>query len=124
MSDTKTIAGIIRAPSSHYGNPAYQITFTDDTVARTSANAGFAYAVGNPDMREGCRVFVDFTRSGRISSMRPRLREDPYHYVRRMAAVLAEAIDDGYIGEVLAAEVVETERRLRLYVEPGKAWPR
>ena len=35
------------------------------------SDAGFAYAVGNPDMREGCHVAVEFTRSGRICHMGP-----------------------------------------------------
>lgn len=35
------------------------------------SDAGCAYAIGNPDMREGCLVVVELTRSGRIRHMGP-----------------------------------------------------
>lgn len=65
------IASIERGPTSVNGNPSYWLTFTNGTEARTGADCGCAYAVGNPDMREGCRVVVTFTRAGRISHMGP-----------------------------------------------------
>jgi hypothetical protein len=67
----KVIASIKRAGVSVNGNPAYWVTFTDDTSARTMSDAACAYAIGNPDMREGCAVVVEYTRSGRIRHMGP-----------------------------------------------------
>lgn len=43
----------------------------------------------------------------------PGRRADSWEYVRRMAEVLAEAIDAGYVPAVLVDEVLETERRMR-----------
>lgn len=60
-----------RAGSSANGNPAYWLTFTNGTRARTMSDAACAYAIGNPDMRVGCYVVVEFTRSGRIRHMGP-----------------------------------------------------
>jgi hypothetical protein len=65
-----TILQIDRARSSEYGNPAFYITFTDGSRARTKANAGWAYAIGNPGLREGCTVEVEYTARGTIKSMK------------------------------------------------------
>lgn len=70
-AQTKRIESIVRANSSVNGNPAYWITFTDDTEARTMSDAACAYAIGNPDMRAGCLVVVSYTRAGRIRHMGP-----------------------------------------------------
>lgn len=69
----KRIWSIKRLNSSVNGNPRYCIAFEDDTVRgfRTSSDHGFCYEIGNPDMREGCLVRVQFTRAGLISDMQP-----------------------------------------------------
>jgi hypothetical protein len=69
--EIKRIESIHRANSSVNGNPAYNIVFTDQTEARTQSDAACAYAIGNPGMREGCAVMVEFTRAGRIAHMGP-----------------------------------------------------
>ena len=71
MSEIKIIGAIERAKSSPNGNPSYWIIFTDYSRARTSADAACAYRIGNPDMRAGCKVVVDFTRADRIAQMNP-----------------------------------------------------
>lgn len=73
-TQVKVIEHIRRASSSVNGNPAYVLTFTDGTEARTMSDAACAYAIGNPDMREGCSVVVQFTRAGRIRHMGPYAR--------------------------------------------------
>lgn len=67
------IASIARRKSSAYGNPAFKISFTDGSSMQTMSNAGFCYAIGNHDMREGSRVLVRLTATGRIRSMRPQV---------------------------------------------------
>jgi len=67
---TKTIDHYERLRSSVNGNPRFRFTFTDGTVLDSQSDAGWAYAVGNPGMREGSTVAMEFTRAGRISIMR------------------------------------------------------
>ena len=67
----RTIESITRLKSSVNGNPRFRIDFTDGSSAQTQSDAMFGYAVGNPGMREGSRVSVQFTRAGRISHMNP-----------------------------------------------------
>jgi hypothetical protein len=55
-----------RRPASNYGNPAWEVTFTDGTIARTQANASISYAADNPEYR-GVPLRVTFTAAGRIS---------------------------------------------------------
>lgn len=69
MHTDRTIESITRLKSSVNGNPRFRIAFTDGSSAITQSDAGFGYAVGNPGMREGCKVRVTFTRAGRISHM-------------------------------------------------------
>lgn len=66
-----TIDSIKRLKNSVNGNPRFDITFTNGVVSRTSSDTSFAYAVGNPDMREGSTVRVEYTRAGKISHMEP-----------------------------------------------------
>ena len=68
--ETKTILRIDRLRSSVNGNPAYDFSFTDGDRARSTSDAGWCYAVGNPGMRKGSTVSVSYTRAGRISIMR------------------------------------------------------
>lgn len=67
----KVIHEITRARSSLNGNPAFNISFADDPTSsvRTASDAGFAYAIGNSDMREGSPVRVSYSRSGRITNL-------------------------------------------------------
>lgn len=69
----KRIHSIKRLDSSVNGNPRYAIAFEDAAASplTTSSDHGFCYAVGNPDMREGCLVRVELTRAGRICEMSP-----------------------------------------------------
>lgn len=71
MSTTKTIAHYERLRSSVNGNPRFRFTFTDGTVLDSMSDAGWAYAVGNWEMREGSTVAMELTRAGRIRVMRP-----------------------------------------------------
>lgn len=65
--EIKRIEHYWRAPSSVNSNPAFWVLFEgDERPTRTMSDAGFGYAVGNPDMRHGCPVEVEFTRTGRI----------------------------------------------------------
>lgn len=67
---TKTIVGYERMRSSRNGNPRYRFAFTDGTIARSAPDAGWAYAVGNRNMREGATVDVTIDGRGNISIMR------------------------------------------------------
>lgn len=71
QTETLTIETIKRGPNSRNGNPSYWFTFTDGTTCRSSVDSGFCYAVGNPDMREGCTVRCTFTPAGRVRTMAP-----------------------------------------------------
>jgi hypothetical protein len=68
---TKQISRIERLNSSVNGNPRYRIGFDDASTAITSSDHAFCYTVGNPEMREGSAVSVEYTRAGRISHMDP-----------------------------------------------------
>jgi len=70
MTDTKTIESYERLRSSVNGNPRFRFYFTDGTVLDSSSDAGWCYAVGNRDMREGSTVSLELTRTGRIRIMR------------------------------------------------------
>lgn len=69
----KRIHSIERLDSSANGNPRFKIAFDDAAASplTTSSDCAFCYAVGNPDMREGCLVRVMLTRAGRIADMSP-----------------------------------------------------
>ena len=71
MTATRVIESYKRLKNSVNGNPRYAIRFTDGSTAHTSSDHAFAYGVGNPDMREGSEVTVEFTRAGKISHMAP-----------------------------------------------------
>jgi hypothetical protein len=66
----KTILRYDRLRSTSYGNPRFRFTFTDGSAHDSMGNAGWAYAVGNPEMREGSTVDLELTRAGRIRVMR------------------------------------------------------
>lgn len=72
----KRIYSIERLNNSVNGNPRYRIAFDDAAASplTTSSDYGFCYAVGNPDMCEGCLVSVTLTAAGRISDMSPAVR--------------------------------------------------
>jgi len=67
---TKTIESYERLRSSVNGNPRFRFTFTDGAVLDSMSDAGWCYAVGNPEMREGSTVALELTRAGRIRIMR------------------------------------------------------
>jgi len=66
----KVIRNYERRPSSVYGNPRFRFWFEDGTVHDGMHNAGWAYAVGNREMREGSTVEITLTRAGNIRTMR------------------------------------------------------
>jgi hypothetical protein len=67
---TKTILSYERMRSSVNGNPRFRFTFTDGTTLDSMSDAGWCYAVGNPEMREGSMVALELTKAGRIRIMR------------------------------------------------------
>jgi hypothetical protein len=67
----KRIETIERLHNSTYGNPRFAFTFSDGTQATSMSDAAFCYAVGNPGMRSGDTVVLEFTRAGRIRHMGP-----------------------------------------------------
>lgn len=72
MNNVKFLAveSIRRLKNSTTGNPAFEFTFTDGTVARTKANAMFALGLVNDGRYNGKNYNVTFTRAGRITDMR------------------------------------------------------
>jgi hypothetical protein len=70
MSNVKIIERYERRNSSVNGNPRYRFYFTDGSVHDGMSDAGWAYAVGNPEMREGSDVQVELTRAGNIRVLR------------------------------------------------------
>lgn len=71
MADIKKIESIERLNLSVNGNPRFRFTFSDGEVADSMSDAGFCYAVGNPGMRVGDTVGIEYTRAGRIRHMGP-----------------------------------------------------
>lgn len=67
---TRTISWFERLNSSVNGNPRYRVHFDNGSSAITMSDAGFCYAVGNPGLRDGDTVEVEFTRAGRIRNMK------------------------------------------------------
>jgi hypothetical protein len=67
---TKTIDHYERMRSSMNGNPRFRFHFTDGTSLASKPDAGWAYAVGNRDMREGSTVNVELDGHGNIRIMR------------------------------------------------------
>ena len=59
-----------RLNSSVNGNPRFRVYFTDGSVAETQSDAGFCYGLENRE-NFGMDVTVSFTKSGRISDLRP-----------------------------------------------------
>lgn len=70
-TDIKKIEHIERLNLSVYGNPRFRFTFSDGEVAQSMSDASFCYAVGNPGMRVGDTVGIEYTRAGRIRHMGP-----------------------------------------------------
>jgi hypothetical protein len=71
MAD-RTISRIERLKNSVNGNPRFRIGFDDGSTAHSQSDASFGYAVGNPGMREGDAVTVEFSRAGKITHMAPK----------------------------------------------------
>lgn len=65
-----TVTSVRRLNNSTMGNPAFEFTFTNGTVARTKANTMFAGEVVNDGRYDGKSYNVTFTRAGRITDMR------------------------------------------------------
>lgn len=61
----RTIARVERRTSSHYGNPAWLVHFTDGSSARTETDTGWSYEANNPEYR-GATVDLWLTAAGRI----------------------------------------------------------
>lgn len=64
-----TINGIERLKNSRNGNPRFRLSFTNGRHALTSTDAAVGYEIGNPGLREGCKVIVSFTKAGRVAYM-------------------------------------------------------
>lgn len=69
MQEIKTITSVKRARSSANGNPAFVVTFTDGTEARTGTDSAVGYEIANPEYR-GVPLAVTFTKAGRIVGVR------------------------------------------------------
>lgn len=67
----KTIESYERMRSSVNGNPRFRFTFTDGTILDGASDSSWAYAVGNPGMRDGSEVGMTLSRAGKIRTMRP-----------------------------------------------------
>lgn len=67
----RTILRARRIRGSRLGNPAWRLTFADGSQASTRANASVAYEVGNPGLREGDTVRVEFSAAGTIVGLSP-----------------------------------------------------
>jgi hypothetical protein len=67
---SKIILRIDRERNSGSGNPRFRFTFTDGTMAKSSPNAGWAYAVGNRWLREGSSVSIELNKRGDITNVR------------------------------------------------------
>jgi hypothetical protein len=61
----RTIERLERRNTSHYGNPAWMVYFTDGSSARTQTDTGWSYEADNPEYR-GATVDLWLTPSGRI----------------------------------------------------------
>lgn len=70
MSTERQIARLDRLTNSVNGNPRYRVHFTDGSSALTQSDAGFCYAINNPEFRDA-PVLVEFTRAGRIAHIAP-----------------------------------------------------
>jgi len=68
---TKTILRYDRLRLSVNGNPRFRFVFTDGSTFDGTSDAAWAYAIGNPDMREGSTVDIELTKANRIRIMRP-----------------------------------------------------
>ena len=66
----RRIDSLERLHNSVNGNPRFRVHFTDGSVAQTQSDASFNYGLTN---RENFNTDVDvtFTKSGRISDLRP-----------------------------------------------------
>lgn len=62
---TLTIESMKRLNLSAMGNPRFEVTFTDGSVAQTQTNSSVGYSIENPEYR-GVPVLVSFTRAGKI----------------------------------------------------------
>jgi hypothetical protein len=69
-TQTKTIQSYSRLKNSRYGNPRFRFVFSDGETLDSKPNAGWAYQVGNRNMREGSTVTVDTDGRGNIRVMR------------------------------------------------------
>ena len=76
VMDIRRIQAIYRLNNSASGNPRYAIAFSDGESYISMSDASFCYAVGNPGMRVGDVVSVEFTRAGRIRYMKPYIEEN------------------------------------------------
>lgn len=61
-----TITSLERLRLSVNGNPRFRVTFDNGLTAQTQSDAGFAYAIENPEYRD-VPLDVTLTRAGRIS---------------------------------------------------------
>jgi hypothetical protein len=68
-----TITSLERLTLSTNGNPRFRITFDSGLVAQTQSDAGFAYAIENPEYRN-VPLDVTLSRAGRITKVK---RSDP-----------------------------------------------
>jgi hypothetical protein len=65
-TETKTIVGIDRMPSSRNGNPRYRLTFDDGTSAPLQPDSSIAYGINNREYRSG-PVRVTFNGRGHVT---------------------------------------------------------
>lgn len=67
----KTIEYIEGLRNSAVGNRRYRFTFSDGDSHTSRPDSAFVVAVGNPGMREGCKVRITLNRAGYITHMEP-----------------------------------------------------
>lgn len=62
----KTIKNIRRLRNSHYGNPAFELTFEGGDKLRTKPNISDAYAIHGGMVGQSVKIETETTRAGRV----------------------------------------------------------
>lgn len=66
LTRTLNVTRVERLASSRNGNPAYRLTFSDGTNARTKPDAGFVFGLPSPSRMEGSRYDVVTDGNGHL----------------------------------------------------------
>jgi hypothetical protein len=68
---TTHIVASERLRNTTNGNPRFRITFGDGVIRTSQSDSAWTYTFGNPGMREGDKVTLTLSRTGRIEHMEP-----------------------------------------------------